>query len=193
VTLILKKLLGQTSQVQPLILIYVVSFLNSVDDLFLFQHVNKPTRIREGNSPSRLDLVFTNEEDRITNLLYLPPLGNSDHVCIQIDLLCYLEFKKTDNNVRYNTREANIDQMKQSLSDVDWIFLIDPLDVSDAWLQFKSVFQDALNNCGPIYKPKKKKSLYSNSEVFSLKGRRINFGRSISHIILLKTLQILNH
>ena len=49
-----------------------------------------------------LDLVFRNEEDMITNMLYLPPLGNSDHICIQFDLLCYLESKKTDNNVRNN-------------------------------------------------------------------------------------------
>jgi len=72
-----------------------------------------------------LDLVFRNEEDMITNMLYLPPLGNSDHICIQFDLLHYLESKKTDNSIRYNTRAANIDQMKQSLSNVDWISLLE--------------------------------------------------------------------
>jgi len=68
---------------------HIVPFLGLVDDLFLFQHVDKPTRIRQGDSPSLLDLVFTNEENMITNLMYLPPLGNSDHICIQFDLLCY--------------------------------------------------------------------------------------------------------
>ena len=40
---------------------HVEPFLDSVDDLFLFQHVNEPTRIRQGESPSLIDLVFTNE------------------------------------------------------------------------------------------------------------------------------------
>ena len=81
---------------------HIIPFLDSVDDLFLFQHVDKPTRIRQGDSPSLLNLVLTSKENIATNLLYLPPMGNSDHICIQFDLLCYLEPKKTDN-LKYNT------------------------------------------------------------------------------------------
>ena len=55
-------------------------FLDTIDDLFLFQHINEPTRYREEETPSLLDLVFTNEQDMISNLVYLPPLGNSDHI-----------------------------------------------------------------------------------------------------------------
>ena len=149
---------------------HIVPFLDSVDDLFLLQHVDKPTRIRQGDSPSLLDLVLTNEENM--NLMYLPPLGNSDHICIQFDLLRYLEPKKTDN-LKYNTRAADIDLMKQTLGDV--VSLLDPLDMNNAWLHFKSNFQDALDNCVPTYKPKEKKSLYSNSEVFSLKRKKNHF------------------
>jgi len=137
---------------------------------FLFQLVDKPMRIRQGNSPSLFDLVFTNKENMVTNLMYLSPLGNSDHICIQFDLLCYLEPKKTDN-LKYNIRAPDIDLMKQTLGDVDWVSLLDPLDMNDAWLYFKSIFQDAFDNCVPTYKPKEKKSLYSNSEVFSLKRK----------------------
>ena len=32
----------------------------------------------------------------INNLSYLPPLGNSDHICIQFDILCYSEPKNVD-------------------------------------------------------------------------------------------------
>ena len=105
---------------------HVEPFLDSVDDLCLFQHVNEPTRIRQGESPSLIDLVFTNEEDLVSNLSYLPPLGNSDHICIQFDLTCYSEPKKTDN-FKYNTRAANIDPMKQTLGDVDWVSILGPL------------------------------------------------------------------
>ena len=128
-------------------------------------------------SPQELDrvnlinLIFTNEEDWVSNLSHPPPLGNSDHICIQFDLTCYSEPKKTDN-FKYNTRAANIDLMKQTLGDVDWVSILDLLDMNNAWLQFKSIFQNTIDQCVPTYKPKEKKSLYSNSEVFSLKRRK---------------------
>ena len=62
--------------------------------------------------------------------------------------------------------------MKQTLGDIDWVSLLDPLDVNDAWLYFKSVFQDTVDHYVPTYKPKEKKSLYSNSEVFCLKRKK---------------------
>ena len=62
--------------------------------------------------------------------------------------------------------------MKQTLGDVNWVSILDPLDMNDAWLQFKSIFQNTIDQCVPTYKPKEKKSLYSNSEVFSLKRRK---------------------
>ena len=77
--------------------------------------------------------VFTNEEDMITNLSYLPPLGNSDHICIQFDLVCYLEPKRMDN-FKYNRIVANIDLMKHILGDVDFVSLLNLLDVNDSLL-----------------------------------------------------------
>ena len=33
-------------------------FIETIRDTVLFQHINKPTRIREENKPSTLDLIF---------------------------------------------------------------------------------------------------------------------------------------
>ena len=35
--------------------------------------------------------------------------------------------------------------MKQALSDVDWESILDPLDTNDAWLLFKTIFQDIVD------------------------------------------------
>ena len=50
--------------------------------LFLSQCVKFNTRIRHNNQASMLDLVFTNEEDMVTEMKEIPPLGKSDHVGI---------------------------------------------------------------------------------------------------------------
>jgi len=67
-----------------------------VNDLFLFQQINCTYNV-SGETPSLLDLVFTNEQDMIDNISHLPPLGNSDHICIEFDLICYLEVNKFEN------------------------------------------------------------------------------------------------
>ena len=58
-------------------------FIQCIQDNCLYQHVNKPTRWRGTDTPHVLDLVFTNEENMISELGYLSPLGKSDHCVLQ--------------------------------------------------------------------------------------------------------------
>ena len=146
---------------------HIEPFLDIFDDLFLSQHITEPTRFRQEEIPNLLDLVFTNEQDMINNLLYLPPLGSSDHICIEFDLICYPEPRKSVN-LKYNIRAANIELMKQALGDVDWVSTLHTLDANGAWILFKTIFQDIIDKYVPTYKQRERKSLYSNSEVFSL-------------------------
>ena len=50
---------------------HVESFIDTIQDLFLFQHMQEPTRYRPGTTPSLLDLVFTNEANMINHIDYL--------------------------------------------------------------------------------------------------------------------------
>ena len=50
-------------------------FVETLCDVYLFQHVLKPTRIRMSQEPSILDLIITNEEGMIEDMEYLSPLG----------------------------------------------------------------------------------------------------------------------
>jgi len=129
VTLTLEKSLGSGSSNNS----HIEPFLDTVDDLFLFQHVCNPTRFRQHVSPSLSDLVFTNEKDMVANLSHLLPLGNSDHICLQFDALCYSEYNVSDN-LRYSIGAANVDMMKEALGNIDWESILDPLDTNDASL-----------------------------------------------------------
>lgn len=44
------------------------TFLQSIQDNFLYQHVTKPTRWRGSDTPNVLDLILTNEENMISDL-----------------------------------------------------------------------------------------------------------------------------
>ena len=51
-------------------------FLDTLHDLFLYQHVDVPTRYRDSQSFNTLNLVITNEEHMINKISYLPALGS---------------------------------------------------------------------------------------------------------------------
>jgi len=51
-------------------------------DNFLSQIITQHTRFRHLQQPSLLDLLITNDPERITSTCYLPGIGASDHVCI---------------------------------------------------------------------------------------------------------------
>jgi hypothetical protein len=59
---------------------YQSKFFETTQDLFFVQNVFGPTRIRQGQIPSKLDYIFTQTENDVDQLRYLAPLGLSNHV-----------------------------------------------------------------------------------------------------------------
>lgn len=47
-------------------------FLAGIQDLFVHQHIKRARRYLENQTPSLLDLIFTNEENMVDELYYLP-------------------------------------------------------------------------------------------------------------------------
>ncbi len=73
--------------------------IENLQDNYLFQHVDKPTRWRGTDNPNLLDLILTNEETMVDEILYDSPLGKSDHCVLFFDFVCYVEFE-----TKYKTR-----------------------------------------------------------------------------------------
>ena len=47
--------------------------------------------VRENQRDSLLDHIFSNEENMIENIKYLPSLGKSDHLILLFDLVTYVD------------------------------------------------------------------------------------------------------
>ena len=58
-------------------------FLKLTQKAYLFQHINRATCYRTNNQPSNLDLLFSSKPGIIQDLVYMSPLGKSDHLVIQ--------------------------------------------------------------------------------------------------------------
>ena len=129
--------------------IHVDSFIDTIQDLFLFQHIQEPTRFRSGATPNLLDLIFTNEAYMINHIDYLPGLGNSDHVRICFHLSCY-SISKPNHTPRYNVNRADFDSMRMAFYSVDWADIMELINIQEAWEFFKTVFQDIIDRYVPI-------------------------------------------
>ena len=147
---------------------YAQQVIDQLNDLFLYQHVNGPTRHRQNQTPSTLDLVISNEEQMINEILYQPGLGLSDHVCLNFNYSCYVE--KCNRPISgFNLYCADFDQLNSLLSSVDWEEALRDLNINNAWKYFSSMFNTFIMECIPMSVPKRKKNLHITREAKSLK------------------------
>ena len=147
------------------------TFLEKVGDCYLTQHIKEPTRYREGQASSLLDLVLTNEEGMVSDLRHLAPLGSSDHVVIRFGYKCYTS-KKELSTPKRSFGKGDYDRLRALLADADWPLMHD-MNVHDAYSFLKEVVERATDVCVPKTKPgSKKKNIYMNKQALKLRRKK---------------------
>lgn len=106
--------------------------LECIRDCFLYQHVTQPTRFRDGETPSLLDLVLTNEDSMVNSISYMSGLGKSDHVQLTFDYNCYIEVNSHSFR-KYNFFKGDYDGLSWELADISWDVVLDGLDLANSW------------------------------------------------------------
>ena len=152
-------------------------FLDTLQDLFLYQHIDLPTRYRQSQVSNTLDLVITNEEHMIDHFSLLPGLALSDHSCIQFTYTCYT--RVSENNIsRYNIHRVDYVKLKNLISSIDWKDAIGDLSSLDAWDYFSNMFNSFLSETVPKTTTKhKSNNIYITREAKSLKNKRNHLWR----------------
>ena len=129
-------------------------FLKTVEDCFFHQHVNQPTRRRGNDAPSKLDLIFTDEEMQVSDIKHHAPLGKSDHSVITFNYNCYVDFSKPKDT--YNYEKGDYKSMCEELTNSDWvrnyIAKANAMSVEEYWSNLKSKLHDLRNKYVPINK-----------------------------------------
>lgn len=146
-------------------------FLDTIQDKYLFQHVENPTRHVLNSAPHVLDLIITNEEEMVGSIDVLPALGLSDHVCLQFNFRCYC-FPNHPPKPRYNIKQANFDKMRHLLALIEWQDFLTPLNIHSAWSEFTLRFTNIINECIPFDIPRHKKSIFMTHAALRLKNMK---------------------
>ena len=149
-------------------------FFERTQDLFLVQNVLEATRFRSGSCPSKLDYIFTTEENVIREINYDAPLGNSDHVVLS----WYTTLQHTDqiqqDEKKFCFWKANYNAVIEDLNDVDWDKEFDCKNADEMWLVFREKLLDLMKKHVPlktINKRKKKSVWMSAHTVKKIKSR----------------------
>jgi hypothetical protein len=122
--------------------------LDFVLDEFLFQHVDFNTRYRDGQCPSCLDLILSKDEDIITDLHPLPPIGLSDHYVLFWNYSTF-QTPRTLRKLTRNVWKADIPNMRLYLQTLDWNLLLSE-QVEESWEKFNNIFTFLINNYCPL-------------------------------------------
>ena len=165
-------------------------FLDLFTSLGLFQWVTRSTFLRSDNI---LDLVFTSESDRISDLSLFDPFPGCDHFPIKFDYLFCSSANSVTNTSSvsvFNFFKGNYNNINSHLNDIDWDVKFSGLCIEDAYTRFISILNDTFSKFIPFKQPvKPKKPPWSRSISKSLKHRksqawlkyknaRAKFGRS---------------
>ena len=125
-------------------------------NLFILQHafeqlVSHPTR-----GDNLLDLVFSNDEFIVANLMVDEPFGNSDHNMIKFSIVTPPCTKSLSDNLtvdcpRYNFNKADWPSIYQYLGNVDWMLLLGNCSSCES---MSSAFYSVLHDCFDSFVPR---------------------------------------
>ena len=90
-----------------IVIVLMISYSQYLSAPYTSISSNQLTSDLTMQAPSILGIVFTNKEDMVTNLLYLPPLGNSDHVCLRFDFNVNIEVTSSYKRSCYRLNSGN--------------------------------------------------------------------------------------
>ena len=159
------------------------NFLNCIENNYLHQHIDEPTRWRGADKPSLLDLVLTNEENMISEIDYQAPVGNSDHAVIDFKFNCYTE-DTTEYYVKKRYHHANLRKMRQYLEPQNWDEILKDMEAEEVFNKLKDMYDHLEEKYVPVVKKRKtyKDQMPLDSETLKLIKTKTQKSRKVARL-----------
>lgn len=124
--------------------------IETVRDCYLEQSVTENTRARGTDTPSLLDLILSYDNNQITNIQYLSPIGLSDHSIITF--VYQVESETCEYKVkRYFYDKGDYKSMRAKLDEVNWVEIFENKTIQQQWV----ILSDILQELEDVYIPNK--------------------------------------
>ena len=150
---------------------YSHMFIESMQDCSFTQHVTKATRYRQGERPSTLDIILSNEPGLVQNVTIHPPIGSSDHVVLQFQINCYGQEAHT-SGVHLNFNKGDYLLLNKLIRETSWDAEV-PTDPQHRYELFKRTLGLLVSRSVPRACPKgKRRNIFMTREALRLKTRK---------------------
>ena len=124
------------------------AFLGMFDTLGLAQWVWEPTFPRSGNT---LDLILTTEQDRVGNVMVLPPPPGCDHCSTLCEYVFDMDIQGQSHKVlHYVWHRGRYDIICAELRNVDWDFEFQYLNAEQSLDKLLEILHPFIQQCVPI-------------------------------------------
>ena len=125
-----------------------VTFLDCIGDSLLLQHVTQPTRYRDDQNPTLDDLIFTSDDQTVSNIQYKHHLGNSDHLMLTFNTNFCFDKPKVIKKHKLNYNKINVEKMHTMLN-LDWDTELQDKDPEEAYNIFLAHYNQAVEESVP--------------------------------------------
>ena len=125
-------------------------------DNMLTQWVRHPTRGRQRDALSRLDLIFTKGIQLRQEVEHECPLGRSDHELLKflLDKNFGVESEEEYKEERLNYNRARYNDMRSYFENIDWSELYQEENIQAKYNKFMDIYTKAMENFVPKYTKK---------------------------------------
>ena len=129
-------------------------FLDTINDLFLTQHVDVFTRMRGTDEPSTIDLVLTDSSQIIQRPVVREPLGKSDHgVVIWKSTFATNTHNEENFSPKFNFFKGKYQHMRDNMQQIDWDSeLKDTTDVNVFANRLEEIIKENIQKFVPLQK-----------------------------------------
>ena len=129
----------------------------------------------------------------INKIIPLPPIGNSDHICLNVFTSMYTEEPKTPQP-RLNLFKGNYGKISEDMQDIDWDTTLRGQPFTDAYRLFCNILKEKTEKHIPTTtKQKKNKNLYITSKARNLRKKRGTAGTYMQNLTTQWTMQDLHN
>ena len=158
------------------------AFLETVMENFWTQHVLVPTREK-----NILDLIFSSEEDMVTDVIVREHFNKSDHNCILFKMVLDVEIIKVQHS-KYNFFKGDYKSMCDYLLAIDWDSQFTE-DINKMYTNFLQCIDIAIEKFVPKSIPLNsfKYPSWMTKEAINLREKKLNCGinfRKVNYILI---------
>jgi len=115
-------------------------------ELCLFQIIDQPTRVRQGQKQSLLHYVFIDEDNTVEEVIYGPPLGKSDHVVLEWRVVVSVK-EVTGSEEKFNYWKGNYGDISSAMLEIDWQKRLEGRSADEMWEVFGSFMKQKMEEC----------------------------------------------